>query len=158
MRDLTPETSSASEQIRLTVRGLGYAGAIPFIGCALAGWQDITVAGLPADRLLLGYGAVILSFLGGLHWGRIASAPADRPPPSAPLWLVWSVIPSLVGWAALFMPAKPGAVFLSACFLLALLLDLKLIREQIWRAWMFSLRFHLTLAALAGLISMMVWI
>jgi len=51
---------------------LGYAGLIPFIGLSLA---SIMFEGEGAQVAVIGlnlYAAVILSFLGGLHWGRIA--------------------------------------------------------------------------------------
>ena len=57
---------------------LGGLGALPFVGLAVA------VVGLegPARAVvvqaLLGYGAVILSFLGGIHWG-LAIAPGPQP-------------------------------------------------------------------------------
>jgi hypothetical protein len=51
-----------------------------------------------AQRRFLGYGATILSFLGGLHWGAALSKPA---PPRAPLMFAWSVVPSLVAWSSL---------------------------------------------------------
>ena len=107
-------------------------------------------------RLLIGYAAVILSFLGGLHWGRVAaSGPHDQ---SAGRWLIWSVIPSLIGWAALFLPAQLAALVLILCFLAALMIDLKLIADQIWQGWMRGLRLHLTLVAVATLLSLFIWI
>jgi len=137
---------------------LGYAGALPFGVCALAGVLDIQHAGLQTASLLLGYGAIILSFLGGLQWGRIAACDEAAQSPSAPVWLIWSVIPSLVGWAGLFLPSGLAAIVLSACFLVALIVDLKLIRAGVWAAWMYDLRLHLTAIAIASLLSSLFWV
>ena len=137
----------------LIARVLGYGGALPFLCGAIAASQQIVVLGLTPAHLLLSYGAVILSFLGGLHWGRVITSPnADGRSDS--IWFIWSVCPSLLGWVALLLPIKVGAVFLSLCFLAALQIDQKLIREQIWPAWMRPLRLHLSLIAIFSLISL----
>ena len=150
------QTSSSSSSGPVTARILGYAGALPFLGCVCAGGLGLAVAGFDASRLLIGYAAVILSFLGGLHWGRVAASGAyDK---SAGLWLVWSVIPSLVGWSGLFVPVRAAAVVLIVCFLAALMIDLKLIADQKWAGWMRSLRLHLTFVAVASLLSLFIWI
>ncbi|NBT01688.1 MAG: DUF3429 family protein, partial [Betaproteobacteria bacterium] len=51
------------------VRILGYAGLMPFIGLAFM----VQLADSPNDLIalesLVAYGAVIVSFLGALHWG-----------------------------------------------------------------------------------------
>ena len=80
---------------------LGLGGLLPFIACALG---TVATTGSTAERLLLallGYGAVILAFLGGVHWGLELDAPesrAERPR------LLLGVLPSLVGWLALLLP------------------------------------------------------
>ena len=56
-------------------RVLGYGGALPFLCGAIAVSQQVAVLGLAPAHLLLSYGAVILSFLGGLHWGRVITSP-----------------------------------------------------------------------------------
>ena len=137
----------------LTARVLGYGGAIPFLGGAIAASQQVVILGFPPAYLLISYGAVILSFLGGLHWGRVITSPyADGRADSA--WLIWSVCPSLLGWVALLLPVKVGAVVLSLCFLAALQIDQRLLRQQIWPVWMRPLRLHLSLTAVASLTSL----
>ena len=59
----------------LIARVLGYGGALPFLCGAIAASQQMAVLGLAPAHLLLSYGAVILSFLGGLHWGRVITSP-----------------------------------------------------------------------------------
>lgn len=50
---------------------LGYAGLLPFLAATLAALMNVT---LPTEvqpiTLLLTYGAIILSFLAGILWGR----------------------------------------------------------------------------------------
>ena len=48
---------------------LGVAGLIPFIVCGLGAVSVDAVSSARMMTALIGYGAVILSFLGGVHWG-----------------------------------------------------------------------------------------
>ncbi len=132
---------------------LGYGGAIPFLGLGAVllaggwagGWAD-------PSFLLLSYAAIILSFLGGLHWGRLAharhpAAPGDN------LWLAFSVLPALTGWLVLIwpLPDRLGGGLLLAGFILCWWLDRKLFKAAAWAGFMQPLRSHLTLAALFGI-------
>lgn len=84
---------------------LSLAGALPFIFGALAQYIPLVPTAyayltLPA---VLWYGAVILSFLGGIRWGlalRVVNT-AQRTQ-----LMALSVVPSLLGWFALFMPPE----------------------------------------------------
>ena len=150
-----PNPCLTSVKTVLIARVLGYGGALPFLYGAIAASQQMTILGIAPDYLLLSYGAVILSFLGGLHWGRvIISHNANGRFDSA--WLIWSVCPSLLGWVALLLSVKAGAVVLSLCFLVVLQIDQKLFRGQIWPDWMQPLRLHLTLIAVASLTSLII--
>lgn len=125
---------------------LGLAGLLPFAAAAAGAHL------LPPDqqgvalRALLGYGAVILSFLGGVRWGlAIRDADTDTLLPR----LAWSVTPSLLGWVALLLPAGPGLGLLAAGFGAALLAD--------WRApdtpaWYRRQRLPLSLGAILATI------
>lgn len=88
---------------------LGAAGLLPFLICGiLAMGPDPGRAG-PALDALLAYAAVILAFLGGVHWG-FALARLSGPDELIALGrpqgarYVLGVIPSLIGWAALLLP------------------------------------------------------
>ncbi|MBY0336056.1 MAG: DUF3429 domain-containing protein [Acetobacteraceae bacterium] len=92
---------------------LGLAGLIPFFVAALgvaAGpedWRDF------AKGALLGYAAVILSFLGAVHWGLALRAPAEEAA-FGPARLALGVVPSLVAWLALLLPEQPAYALLVA--------------------------------------------
>ncbi|WP_114417441.1 DUF3429 domain-containing protein [Marinospirillum perlucidum] len=121
-------------KLRSTAYLLGYAGLLPFIGLAGAAYfmpQNYQEVSLSA---LMGYAAVILSFLTGIHWGQgIQSGSAGR--------LVWSILPALVAWIAVLMPLRLG--------LLALMLGMLLVwvaeKGCGWPSWYAKLRFQLTL-------------
>ncbi|MCQ8277308.1 DUF3429 domain-containing protein [Acetobacteraceae bacterium KSS8] len=86
---------------------LGLAGLIPFV----AGTAAILFypADMPVPRLVggvVGYGAVILSFLGAVHWGlALADDPVVSPHRGriTAARLALGVLPSLAGWAALLL-------------------------------------------------------
>ena len=88
--------------------------------------------GIAPAHLLLSYGAVILSFLGGLHWGRVITSPNANGRPDS-TWLIWSVCPSLLGWVALLLPVKVGAMVLSLGFLTSLQIEQKLFQSMFRR-------------------------
>jgi hypothetical protein len=56
--------------------------------------------------MLVTYSAVILSFLGGIHWG-LALKIMDDAPTSAVRLFVLSVVPALAAWALLFLVPDP---------------------------------------------------
>ena len=88
---------------------LGAAGLIPFVVLALSA-PFLPAAHRAGALFALGaYGAVILSFLGGVRWGvAIAAAPTDRDGTTLAGALVLSVVPSLAAWLALPRPCECG--------------------------------------------------
>jgi len=88
---------------------LGLLGLIPFLACA-AGIIFVPHQ-VPVPRLvqaLIAYGAVILSFLGAVHWGLALEPDPTMLSPSRTAAdrkrLALGVLPALVGWAALLVP------------------------------------------------------
>ena len=134
---------------------LGYGGAIPFLGLGgllLGGGQSAPVwpAGwADPSFMLLGYAAIILSFLGGLHWGRLAHA-GHQVKAGDNLCLAFSVLPALTGWLVLIwpLPVQTGGTLLLAGFGVCWWLDRQLVRAGAWAVFMARLRSHLTLSAL----------
>jgi len=94
---------------------------------------------------MAGYGAVIVSFLGGIHWGigfRNAITMHNAPP----VHFVWGVIPSLLAWVGVMMPAFAGLPLLGAVLIACYVMD-----RRTWPAaglgqWL-TLRLHLTIVS-----------
>ena len=92
---------------------LGIAGLIPFIAAAIATLSaSDEIRALFFVQLLVAYGAVILAFLGGVHWGFVLESPTLEtlaPEGLAAVTrrdtarMIGGVLPSLVGWAALIV-------------------------------------------------------
>ena len=82
---------------------LGAAGLLPFVGCSLIGLAAQDVYARIALLGLVAYGAVILSFLGGVHWGLALAAGDAQTVRTQRLRFGLGVVPSLIGWAALLV-------------------------------------------------------
>lgn len=101
---------------------------------------------------LLDYAAVILAFMGAIHWGLAMRGEASDI--KARLQLGLSVIPPLLGWAALAggLPmALSLPVFLFA-FIGLYLADMHAVREGLAPQWYPALRKPLTLAVCLSLL------
>ncbi len=71
---------------------MGCGGLVPFFLCAGAAHSGVALWSGIALVICGIYGAVILSFIGAVHWGLAIHG--DR----SPLWFVWSVVPALYAW------------------------------------------------------------
>ena len=142
-------------------QALGYAGLIPFLYLAFALFdsaQSKNHAGPWLIIFIVAYGAVILSFVGALHWALCL----QRDELGAG-WLVWSVVPSLIGWAALcgvvlvnesFSQQKLVMLALITGFIAQLVADFRMRRIvtiAVWPDWFMRLRVQLTVVACAAL-------
>ncbi len=125
-------------------RRLGLGGLVPFVGLAAVLWMAGPPGTVLASRALLGYGATIASFLGGVHWGL---AMHGRPGP--PAALLWGVVPGLLAWAALLAGGAPGLLAMAALLWVCLAADRMLYPRYGLRAWL-PLRLWLTLVASLG--------
>jgi hypothetical protein len=119
---------------------LGYAGLIPFATLGVGVWvvPDAWLADMHAA--LLGYAAVILSFMGAVHWGLAMAADAA----AAQRQLGLSVLPALLAWLALLLPAAYGYALLLLGFAGLCLVDRAAGRVGLVPEWYPSLRVALT--------------
>lgn len=102
------------------VRLLGLSGILPQLACI---FHALAFGGSFAGQAGLAYAAVILSFLGGLWWmAALLSGLRD------PMAYVAAVLPSLVGWGAMLLPAG-GLWLVALCLLASPLVDRSLSRQ-----------------------------
>jgi len=121
---------------------MGFGGLIPFFICAGAAHSGVSPwAGLAL--IVIGiYGAVILSFVGAVHWG-LAMAGGRRP-----VWFVWSVMPALYAWPPIiFMDTRTALLALVPGFLVCWSVDRRATEAGLLPAWYMRLRHMLTLGA-----------
>jgi len=135
-----------------TVAWLGYGGLLPFIALALATVIDDHHAALWCDALIA-YGAVILSFIGALHWG-FAMTLSELEPGRRSASFVWSVVPALLAWPALLLSPAMATILLVAGFVAHYWQDTRLAGCARLPVWYLPLRFRLSgVACLSLLIS-----
>lgn len=132
---------------------LGLGGLLPFAACTALVLGAGPFSGLAEDALLA-YGAVILAFLGAVHWGLALAAPGDVA--AARTRLTLGVLPSLIGWVALMAPNWIGFGVLAGGFLATWAAEETAARAGRVGAAYLWLRRGLTLAVVAMLSA--VWI
>jgi hypothetical protein len=137
---LSPANSPANSP-GVVAQRLGYAGLLPFVFGALLVWLVHADVHAYAALALSIYAAVILSFLGGMHWGLAMRQ--EKPPTSA---LVWGVLTPLVAWPAALMPPHAALAVLGLMFIACYLVDRHLYPVQGAAGWL-TLRFRLSAVA-----------
>jgi Protein of unknown function (DUF3429) len=142
---LTPPQNHPGE----LARKLGYAGLIPFVGGTLFVWLLAgRIEQAPFIFLVNGittYAALIISFLGGLHWGLVMrDANEHQAEVRKALWI--GVSYSLLAWLAVSMPPHAGLVVLGALLVGCYVNDRKLYPLLGANDWL-QIRFRLTVVA-----------
>ena len=159
---------------------LGLAGAIPFVALAAPVSASIGLEGVFPEAYRAaaqaGYGAAILSFLGGTQWGFAASGYgaahvaagsgkvaadaafavanlANLANLAGPGRYVYGVAPSLYAWTALALPVPAQLVALAGGLGAVLAGDAHLASKGLMPRWLMPLRFVLTGTAVISLLS-----
>ena len=146
-------TSASASLMRppVLVAALGYGGLIPFVGLSLLVMFGPADAMVFARGLLIGYGAVILSFVGALHWAFAMTLPGlDRARKHR--GYIWSVIPALMGFLAIAMDSGLSLSLLIVGFALAYWQDADLANRASLPAWYPRLRAWLSTIACLSLL------
>ncbi|MBL6595638.1 MAG: DUF3429 domain-containing protein [Candidatus Puniceispirillum sp.] len=140
---------SSSNQIPDMPALLGWGGLVPFGLAALgthSGVDPLVLYGFIGGTA---YGAIILSFLGAVHWGLTMQD--DR----SPYWYVWSVTPGLLGFASLLIfDVNYRIMALIPLFGLAWSVDYQAAIRGLIPAWYMRLRTLLTAGAIISLAAM----
>jgi Protein of unknown function (DUF3429) len=134
--------------------GLGFAGLIPFLIAALSQWAALgPITPEFGYRAGVIYGAVILSFLGGIRWGvAVNSSYGER----QSVEFAASNIAALAGWLSLLLPPVMCLSLLISGFLLQGLWDLMSSEDGILPEWYGKLRTVLTVIAVLALTAILV--
>lgn len=129
---------------------LGLAGLIPFGIAALFTHSGIDTFVLYGFLAGTAYGAVILSFLGAVHWGLAMQDGRN------PYWYFWSITPALFGFASLLIfNVEIRIVALIPLFGLAWSVDRQAAYHGLIPNWYMRLRNMLTAGAVISLLAML---
>ncbi len=147
-----------------TLGGLPLAAAL----CAIAGGYPLVILtsmilfgyALPAvdNRFaLMSYAAIMLTFMGAVHWGLAMKLPAASDETrlgSKRDWRAYaaSMTPGLIGWLGLMFPTRAGAWLMVAGFGGLIAYDIRCIRMGEAPAWFIRLRLPLAAVASAALV------
>jgi hypothetical protein len=131
---------------------LGLGGLLPFLATSIGLWWQDDERFLQVGLL---YGAVILSFLGGIQWGHALGAKAGEGGAGR---LVWSVIPSLVAWTAVLAPPIAGPWVLGAGVFAAWLYEQRAVLRASLPEWYRALRHLLTFVVIGCMVSNGSWV
>ncbi len=118
---------------------LSLSGTIPFLGLAIVlvfAPTDGTYVSSSSSALLT-YGAIILSFLGGVRWGVALTRAEGR---TATQVFVLSVIPALIGWGAVLLGQSTGFFILAIAFFAQGVWDYGAWCTDVMQEWFVKLR------------------
>jgi len=140
---------SAPTSTSRIVSALGYGGLVPFVALAV-------LTGVDHERemfwhaTLRNYGALILSFVGALHWG-FAMTLGNLASSKRHSMFIWSVVPCLVAFVSLALQSVLGDILLMAGFLTHYWQDRRLAAIATLPAWYLPLRLRLSAVAIVCL-------
>ncbi|MDR7927677.1 DUF3429 domain-containing protein [Acidithiobacillus thiooxidans] len=124
-------------------RILGWAGIIPLILANLGFWKGYGVVALTLGNM---YAAIILGFLGAIHWGLAMNREHSD---DAPMLMMWSVIPALWGFFALWWSAPVALALLILGFIAQWFADYRINKRLNLPNWFLPLRSGLTAAVIS---------
>lgn len=125
---------------------LGYGGLIPLMLLAGAALWETSHSSLWRNALFA-YAAVILSFVGALHWA-FAMTLNDLDEGRRNSIYVWSVVPAMIAWLALLLPLKMASPLLVVGFVAHYYQDSRLEKSTAIPGWYLPLRLRLTVVAI----------
>ena len=105
---------------------LGYGGLVPFFALTVALLLGMDVPLLESVRLdwwLAAYAAIILSFLGAVHWGVALGLQDTVDERELGKLLLFSVVPSVLSWFALLLPIQLTLFVLAVLVVFAYIVD-----------------------------------
>lgn len=125
---------------------LGYGGLVPFFALAVAlllGSDLPLLENVRLDWWLAAYAAIILSFLGAVHWGVALGMQDTLNERELGQLLMFSVVPSVLAWFALLLPIQWALFVLAGLVVFAYVVDALLLFGKLASDYG-KMRLHLT--------------
>jgi len=136
--------TAAPEAINPRARAIAVAGIVPFIALMLLIWlvgDRNDEAHEFVSKGLAFWSALVISFLGGIHWGLAMRQTLPSPMPYAS-----GVVLLVPAWIGVVMPASAGLVVQGVCLVIGYLIDRRHYPTLGASAWL-NLRFRLSAVA-----------
>lgn len=142
---------------------LSIVALAPFIGCGLAALGPDAAMAERMLTALIAWGALMLAFVGGLHWGLVLREPESGPPvvaagkpaPGRHTRIGLAVLPLILGWLAVLLPMVAAAwlalLLLIAAYIAALVAEHHAARRFVLPSRYLWLRWGFTAVAVAML-------
>ena len=134
-------------QIPRSALVLGWLGVVPFAAFSTLSITGGFLAPGAATECLFAYGALILSFMGGVHWGFAVNQTQDQQGVKTAgmgARLAISVLPALAAFGLWFVPVITALLGLAIVFLILLAYDISTVRAGYTPDWYGTLRIQLT--------------
>ena len=126
---------------------LTYSGTLPLVASVFLLFSP--VAGFDGILIAKAYGAIIISFLCGIHWSTYLFF-AEKCPRNL---LVTSNAVALLAWSSLLFTNQVSALILqSLCFVYLFMLDRKLHEAGLLSEWFYALRRNATVIVVVCLL------
>jgi hypothetical protein len=139
----------SSPQAPIVALVLGGMGLLPFL---LA-----TISHLPGTGLFhltlpwRGYGAIILSYMGGVQWGLAVSAQPENTVTAIRRYSI-SILPALGAWISMILESRPALIVQLVCFVMLLVYDVWTVSIHEAPHWYRTLRLRLSVVVCACLL------
>ena len=136
---------------------LGLAGLLPFVLCSLGALSLSSDGSTRSLLALVAYGATILAFLGGVHWGFALDESSTVSERVQRLRFGLGVVPSLIGWAAMLVTfiglPTTGLLVLTAGFIATTVVEGQAARRGLMPHRYMWLRWGLSVVVVLCLVS-----
>jgi len=128
---------------------LTYSGSIPFLFLTYLGFSKATnFLTLDISLILISYGAIILSFISGMHFSY--SILQDK---NSNRLLIISNVVAIISWLCLLINFKLALVVMIIGYVLNLIIDFVSYKNLVIERWFFNLRLRISLIVISCLAS-----
>ena len=127
---------------------LGFGGVIPFLVLFLALLPGLTPGFMSSHHvtlMLLAYTAIILSFIGAVHWGVALAMDNEEGENRSGGHYLYGIVPALIAWFALLLPPNIALFVMAGVVMLAYGADALLLFKRLKSDYSI-LRLYLTAA------------
>jgi hypothetical protein len=133
--------SPEHDGMKCTVWVIGLLGLLPLLWAMLGATLHVPMFGFSPVNTVLTYGAIMLSFLGGILWMCAVNLTGNRNLSQWGLWM--SIVPALAAWTALLIGQHDGLLILMAGYVGLLSIESAFARMALMPVWFWGLQWKI---------------